>query len=261
MGFPGAAAVDSKAVYTFQGKNAGKRIKVTVSNLQESVVIYVTKSIPGSRKPIMKVLEEAGSVEFDDDNGTVQILAALKQFPLLTPGGTRAIAFGQNVSFDNSEPNNAGAEIFWKYNDKAEANRSISAIRTPTTIVDFEELPWADIVGEIGGTSHNYVTYGALIANNGNGLVEGQVSIHFWDPGADINNGGLMGVIRDTSKEANDQGAPFGNIENNTFDVSTSAYPDGLYFVGLIQYKVVDGKLRFEIGDPKDDADIQIDEV
>lgn len=261
MAFPGSVQVASNTVYTYVGSNTGKKIKVSVTGLQDSVVIYVVKTIPGSNQTVRRVLQgNQTSVTFDDDNGTVQIMAALSIFDIQLPDGTRGYAFGKEVSFDDSEPNNAGAEVFYSFQANQVAGRSISGITTPTTTVDLQDLPWTSCIKEVAGPAGQYMTIGAVRKGaNSNGLVEGQVALHFYDP--DASGTAMLGVMRDTSKLANDQGAPFGNIENGWFDINNNDFPDGVFIVGLVQFAQRNGKVIFEIGDPKDNGDVQVEEV
>ncbi len=259
MAFPSTAKVASNTVFSFQGANQGKKIKFTVNQLAESVIIYMVQTIPGQSKPVIRLLDvDNTSVVFESDHGTFQMVAVLQYFSQQLPEGGSAITFGQNVSFDPAEPNSAGGEIFYGFEDRPLANTSIVPMIIPSAVIDFQDLP-LNTIFEIAPPPGKYLNMGVVQpTSNSNGLLEGGVVVHIYD----INRqDALLGVIRDRAKNNVDQGAPLENIENVFFDVSRNDHPDGLTFIALVEFKEENGAIVFDIGDPKRDASVEIEEV
>lgn len=262
MSLPTNIQITNDSVFTYTSSGQGnKKTRVTASTLLDNVAVYGVKT-NGSNQQFITLQGNKKQDKFSDNIGSVQIAALLQPVKTSNPSDPNLYSFGVGDSADPNDNNVAANVRIWFQNYLPSQYPLISAYSGRTTQLNGSQIPsnfYLDLMSAPAAPQQYCVFEVAdfMIGNAMFGEVETFVELQLVD-----SNGNLIGVIYDSSKSSNDQGAAYTSIVNNMFYLYLPAYPNGIFLLPLIKFSgATGGQVSFTIGDPRTDAAVSVDEV
>lgn len=253
------AAAPTRLVYSPRTSN--KKVKIKVNKITEgSTVVMCYNSQDGA-----VLAQKNGNKKFNPSGGGIGICALLKPESTLVSKGLYAVKIGANTS-NNPKENNYAASLTINFTDTvpigAEPPQSfpsstgwgmlwVGYIWNTGFFLDLKQMS--------GGAQYCHIQVDLDPTNPNVALIEGNLFVHL---ATSSNKNSAPQVIYNkelVGQPSQKNGSDPENVQNrNVFiDLSTE---DHVFLIPLVGYSGTN-PYTFSIGDPKDDADIQIDEV
>ena len=263
MSLPNIMSVLNNALYrrSFTNGASGKKLQFTANTLENNTLVYV------SRRDFGKGTTEASDFlilrdgkkqdQFASNTGTIEMVTILK--PDYENG---EIVVGAGDSLDPND-NFVAARLSVAFGDApptgvATFNTSFNG--QPVTLMNPSQIPadyYINLKDLAAGKRYCRLTVDTFKLPDETiwGALENSVILH-------LMSGNSVGLIYNKNPSKKDQGAPWDDIFNRDFYIDFNNYPMGIYLFAFIQYQQnPDGSIKFEIGDPKTDAAVSVDEV
>lgn len=260
MSLPTNIQITNDSVFTYTSSGQGnKKTRLTASTLLNNVAVYGVKT-NGSNQQFITLQGNKKQDKFNDNTGNVQIAALLQPIKTTNPSDPNLYSFGVGDSADPNDNDVAANVRIWFQNYLPSEYPLINAYSGSTTQLNGSQIPSNFYLALSAPASQQYCVFEVadfLIGNAWFGEIETFVELQLVD-----SNGNLIGVIYDSSKSSNDQGAAYTSIVNNMFYLNMLNYPNGIFLLPLIKFSgATGGQVSFTIGDPKTDAAVSVDEV
>ncbi len=261
MSLPTNIQITNDSVFTYTSSGQGnKKTRVTASTLLDNVAVYGVKT-NGSNQQFLTLQGNKKQDKFSDNIGSVQIAALLQPVKTSNPLDPNLYSFGVGDSADPNDNNVAANVRIWFQNDFPSQYSLINGYVGSTTQLNGSQIPSNFYLDLIAPAAQQYCVFEVaefMIGNAWFGEIETFVELQLVD-----SSGNLMGVIYDSSKSSNDQGAAYSSIWNATFYINMNNYPNGIFLLPLIKFSSggTATQVNFTIGDPKTDAAVSVDEV